>query len=583
MFGPITIDKRPKPIQRMKNLYLSIPIVAMALASGTGALAQTAKPRPAKATRTHQTMIPVRTTPSAAAEYRGGLNDECATAISVDVATECAGSVATYDAEAATQSLDPILCNGFTSPEANDLWFSFVATSAVTSVQVEGTMTFDAVIEGFTGSCGDLQSVGCADANFPDPDVPENMTETLNMATTAGTTYFVRVYSYWSPAPTDFTFTLCVFAAPDGPANDLCTGTTPVSIATGSSATFTGDNTDALDTEGLGLPSVWHSFTISECADVTLDYCGTPSVFANALLSLFTSCPTVAGEFIGATSFDVTTCTDGNVTIFYNGVPPGTYYYPVIRDDAAPAVGEYTVNVAVSEPVSYCAAALEACDETIGRVTVGSIDNTSDCAAGDVVDYTDQSTDIIQTEIVPITVENGGTPYAVNTVSVWVDWNQDQSFCNANELHILSSADEGVTFTGNIIAPPDAIPGATRMRVRMAYNAAPRPCGTVQYGEIEDYTVNVILGNGINETTAKGWSVFPNPSNGDMMIDYAGEDAKVTIELFDVAGRNVYQEQRQLANGQRTGLGLAGTLAHGSYTLRLSTADGRSEQRVVVQ
>jgi len=117
----------------------------------------------------------------------------------------------------------------------------------------------------------------------------------------------------------------------------------------------------------------------------------------------------------------------------------------------------------------------------------------------------------------------------------------------------------------------------------MAFNADPQACGTVDFGEIEDYTVNVILGNSVRENAMVDWSVFPNPSNGDMTINYAGKDAKVIIELFDVAGRMVHQDQRQLANGQRTSLGLAGTIAHGSYTLRLSTATGRSEQRVVVQ
>lgn len=544
--------------------------------------AQSAKPRTEKPARTPSMFHSGDARPTNAV-LRGGDNDECATAIPVTVTSECSGSLATYDATAATQSLDPILCNGFTSPEARDLWFSFVATSPITNVQVEGTLSFDAVLEGFAGSCGDLQSLGCADATFP-PAEPENTTETLTLATQVGSTYYVRVYSYWSPEPTDFAFTLCIFAVTNAAANDVCTAVTPVSIAAGGNTTFTGDNTNAYDTEGLGLPTVWHAFTITECLDVTIDLCGTTPAFLNWAQVLFPSCP-AGEELIAASADDQTTCVDGNTTLFFNSLPAGTYYYPVIKDTTAEllAEGAYTVHVSAAEITTYCAAALEECDETIGRVVVGSIDNSSDCEAGEVVDYTDQSTNMIQTEIVPITVENGGTPYAGNTVSVWVDWNQDNAFCEANELHVLATADEGVTFTGNISCPPDALPGSTRMRVRMAFNADPQACGTVQYGEIEDYTVNVLLGNSVRESTRMDWSVFPNPSNGDMTISYTGEAAKVAIELFDVAGRMVHQEQRQLSNGQRTVLGLAGTLAHGSYTLRLSTAQGRTEQRVVVQ
>lgn len=565
-------------IDRMKHPYFLLPVLAMMFTANT-ANAQTAKPRPEKQSRVQYTFRPVGGTTSAA-PLRGGANDECATAIPVTVTSECSGSLATYDATSATQSLDPILCNGYTSPEARDLWFSFVATSPITNVQVEGTLTFDPVLEGFAGSCGDLQSLGCADATFP-PAEPENTTETLTMATQVGSTYYVRVYSYWSPEPTDLTFTLCIYSVTNAATNDLCTGVSPVAIAAGGSTTFTGDNTNAYDTEGLGDASVWHSFSISECLNVSVDYCGTTPAFGNGFTALYIGCPIT--DQVAPTSFNGDDCTDGNFTIYYNSLPAGTYYYAVMLDAENGAIGPYIVNVTANAITTYCDAALEECDETIGRVVVGSIDNTSDCEAGSVVDYTDQSTNMIQTEIVPITVENGGSNYAGNTVSVWVDWNQDNAFCDANELHVLASTDEGVTFTGNISCPPDALPGSTRMRVRMAFNADPQACGTVTYGEIEDYTVNVLLGNSVRENAMVDWSVFPNPSNGDMTITYAGQDAEVAIELFDVAGRMVHQELRQLANGQRTDLGLAGTLAHGSYTLRLATATGRSEQRVVVQ
>jgi hypothetical protein len=78
------------------------------------------------------------------------------------------------------------------------------------------------------------------------------------------------------------------------------------------------------------------------------------------------------------------------------------------------------------------------------------------------------------------------------------------------------------------------------------------------------------------------FSVFPNPSNGDMSIRFGAADSKVAIDLFDMAGRTVHQEQRQLFNGQQVDLGLAGKLAPGVYTLRLTSSSGRSEQRVVV-
>ncbi|MBL7939622.1 MAG: T9SS type A sorting domain-containing protein [Flavobacteriales bacterium] len=502
----------------------------------------------------------------------------------VTVSEECTGSIATYDATDATESLPAVTCGNppFTSPEARDLWFSFVATSTATSVQVEGTLSFDPVIEGFSGTCGDLNSIGCADATFP-PATPENTTETLTMATVVGSTYFVRVYSYWAPEPTEFDFTLCIFGAPPAPANDVCSGAAVQNIAIGASATFTGDNTGALDTEGLGVPNVWEAFTITECADVTLDLCGNDPAFTAWFQVLFIGCPETGSVF--NSSSDTETCPDGNVTLHFTSVPAGTYYYAVPVGDEA---GAYTVNVSVAAlPAGYCEASAATCDESIAQVTLGTIDNTSDCTDGTLGDYTDQSTDFIQSQGFDITVVNGpsSTPQG-DAVTVWVDWNQDGSFCDHNEEKVLETADDGLTFTGLILAPVNAAVGSTRMRVRMAYVAegyVPSACGEAQYGEVEDYTINVIQGNGIEEFDNLDWLVYPNPNNGDMTIRYAGLDSKVSIELFDVAGRAVHQEQRQLFNGQQVRLGLNGTLANGLYTVRLTTAGGRSEQRVTVQ
>ncbi|MFN6116018.1 MAG: hypothetical protein ACK46C_09065, partial [Flavobacteriales bacterium] len=97
--------------------------------------------------------------------------------------------------------------------------------------------------------------------------------------TVAGQTYYVRLYSYWSPVPVSSSFTICAYAPAGVPANDQCNAVTPVSLAVGGSVNFTGDNTGALDTEGLGFASVWHAFTTTECTSLTLNYCGTSPAF----------------------------------------------------------------------------------------------------------------------------------------------------------------------------------------------------------------------------------------------------------------------------------------------------------------
>lgn len=283
-------------------------------------------------------------------------------------------------------------------------------------------------------------------------------------------------------------YTVSVSTGGDVPANDECSGAVTQALAIGSSVVFNGDNTGALDTEGLGFASVWESFTITSCAFVSISYCGTPSVFENFVIGISSACP--IDEGILSTSNNTTDCVDGNGTIYFEYLPAGTYYYPVLTE--AGSQGAYTLTVSATAcPAGYCTASADECDEYIANVSFAGIDNSSDCTDGPAVDYTAISANVIQGGSYAITVSNGPTTYVEDQVAVWIDWDQDFVFSGAEETYTLTSADEAATFTGTIAVPAGATLGSTRMRVRMLYTGTPSPCGTSAYGEVEDYTVNV--------------------------------------------------------------------------------------------
>jgi hypothetical protein len=126
------------------------------------------------------------------------INDECANAVAFTPGATCngiSGSVL-----AATQSLPASNCSGATSTSANDVWYSFVATGDVYSLTASSS--FDAVLEIFSGTCGSLSSITCADEAGPGD---ENLILT---SLVAGQTYYVRVYPYNGLAG-DGDFTLC--------------------------------------------------------------------------------------------------------------------------------------------------------------------------------------------------------------------------------------------------------------------------------------------------------------------------------------------------------------------------------------
>ncbi|HEY9116144.1 MAG TPA: GEVED domain-containing protein [Bacteroidales bacterium] len=152
--------------------------------------------------------------------------------------------------------------------------------------------------------------------------------------------------------------------------------------------------------------------------------------------------------------------------------------------------GENQVLVSVSgNSFVYCAAGSTTCDEYVENVRIGSIDNTTTCSSGGYADYTSLYTN---TEIgvgYPISVTNG-LAYQGDQCGIWVDWNQDGDFDDTDETIAVSGGE--IVFTATIIPPTGAMLGSSRMRIRITYTGTLSPCGVVQYGEVEDYTLNVI-------------------------------------------------------------------------------------------
>ncbi|PHN99674.1 hypothetical protein CSC82_32830 [Rhodobacteraceae bacterium 4F10] len=89
------------------------------------------------------------------------------------------------------------------------------------------------------------------------------------------------------------------------------------------------------------------------------------------------------------------------------------------------------------------------------------------------------------------------------------------------------------------------------MRVSMKWNAAPSPCETFSYGEVEDYTVNIgasakglgdsnitIDGKLGNEASIFDASVLPNPSVDFVKIKLA-DDRNATFKVTTLTGQQV--------------------------------------------
>lgn len=172
-----------------------------------------------------------------------------------------------------------------------------------------------------------------------------------------------------------------------------------------------------------------------------------------------------------------------------------TYSYVVIaRNDVGTAIGCDTITFTTGTCVEYCEATFSdpTCFEYISKVTIGEIDNVSACPpAGGYSDYTNLSANVYIGTQIPISIENGD-PYASDSAAVWVDWNRDGDFDDADEAIVLAGQPAG-PYTAFIAAPAGTTPGPVRMRIRVTdtdYDEL-NSCGVLNYGETEDYTLIV--------------------------------------------------------------------------------------------
>lgn len=331
-------------------------------------------------------------------------NNECIEALPIaDGATDYANTGTTNDGPELPGECD----EGFGTDFGSDVWFTYIASCT-------GTVTFStcdsvsydsrlALYDGCSCPVTNDQIVACNDDGAGCAD----FTSIMEAFVTAGNCYLLRVGGYagaqgagtiniscdpvneaclngqgdclqpqpspgcsdvlccdricdedafccdveWDAACADIANLLCTT-----PANDECEDA-PIETLP---HTYEGSNVNADPDCGLFSPppdQVWIAFVLETDSSVTLDYCGTSPAFGNAWLNLALDCP--CSGFTDAAAFDVSSCGDGNVTMTWQCLPAGEYYYPVLTE--AGSEGLYTINVTASECIDPCAGATGDC------------------------------------------------------------------------------------------------------------------------------------------------------------------------------------------------------------------------------
>jgi endonuclease I/chitodextrinase len=298
---------------------------------------------------------------------------------------------------------------------------------------------------------------------------------------------------------------------------------------------------------------------------------------ASIATTSFTLSWTASTDNVGVSGYDVyqdgvlKTSVSGTSASITGLTASTTYAFTVKAKDAAGNISSASsvLNVTTLAPTYCTSKGGSVADEYIGRVQLGTINNASTGNNG-YTDFTSISTNLTKGSSTTITITPTWTGSAYpEGMAVWIDYNNDKDFDDSGELVYSRAASTATPATGNFTVSSSAITGTTRMRVSMKYNGTPTSCEQFQYGEVEDYTVNL--------TTQAADTTAPTAPTS---LAASGTTATTTnlswtasTDNVAVTGYNVYQGTTLLNTVTGTTYNVTGLTASTAYSFSVKAKD----------
>jgi len=157
-------------------------------------------------------------------------------------------------------------------------------------------------------------------------------------------------------------------------------GSPSVTVFSGDLTTATGP--DCNYSQDVGVALWWEAFELTECADVTIELCGTTPLNYPSRPYLYTNCPasgTSCGTPVFAAQQSRLRCIDNNVWLSFPELPPGIYYFPILADPNVLQTppGTYQITMTAQQCAGAC------CDLTAG--ICADLVLPADCSSPDLV------------------------------------------------------------------------------------------------------------------------------------------------------------------------------------------------------
>lgn len=261
------------------------------------------------------------------------------------------------------------------------------------------------------------------------------------------------------------------------------------------------------------------------------------------------------------------------------------------------------MSAQITSPSPYCAAGyddgLMPVDHHISKVTLGTLNNNSGATqytGAHYVYYNNLSApNLIKNNTYTLSVSHDGGS-TIHFLAAYIDFNKDNDFNDAGERVLQKTINDASAIPNpcnlNIVIPTSAASGTTRMRVVVfeddeytwtANNSNATPCtadatGFLDWGETEDYNVNISTATGIEENNTNTSIVFfPNPTTNIVHIENK-DDVNITkVSLLAING-DVFEMPLKNEGGLIVDLS---SFSSGIYILELESEKGIIRKKII--